>query len=389
MFKSPVLTTLLATALVSLLSACSKPAPQAPPSIVTTEKVQTKPYQAVFEYVGRLQAVEDTSIQAQVTGYMKEFTFVEGDIIKKGDLLFVIDPAPFKAALANANAQVASAKANVEISTLNYNRGKALVKTGAISQSDFDTLTANRLEAEASLASASANVETANINLEWTRIEAPIDGRIGNKKYSIGDLISPTSGALTSIVSIDPIYAFFQINESTYLQLAQNAAKAEASGQKARTYTAGVKLTNGQVYPHEGEFDFVSNRIDADTDTLTVRATFPNPNGLLRPGQYVRVLVESNETEQQLTVPQSAIVSNQQGNFVYSVSQAGVVTANKVDLGTIDGERQFVKGSNLKDQQSVIVGGLQRVRPGQTVQVKPNPEKQQTIPSTEEQAPAK
>lgn len=353
-----------------LLTACEKKQVTVQQTEVITDIVSQAEHKPVREFVGRLQAKEDINIQAKVTGYLLEHNFIEGEEVKKGDLLFVIDPDQYIAELSGAKAQIAQAQANVDITGMNYKRGKKLIKTNAISQLDMDNLTAKKLEAEANLKAAEAALKNAELNLQHTRITAPIDGRIGEKKHSIGDLINPQAGTLTTLVKINPIQASFQVNEKLFYDVGEDQRLREARGEDRLTFTVKIRLSSNNIYPHEGKLDFVSNRIDTDTGTLRVRAEFPNPDGLLRPGQYVKVLVEAIQPETLLTVPQAAILSDQQGDFVFTVDNAGIVKKIKVVLLETSGAMQFIESDSLKVNDPVIIAGLQKVRNGQTVKAR-------------------
>lgn len=352
-----------------VLMACSEEVAVAPPTEVIVDNVKEQPYRPTISFVGRLQAENDVKIQAKVAGYIERWHFTEGDIINKGDVLYEIDPASFKAELAKAKANLASAQAEVTVSKRNFLRGKELLPKGAISASEMDKLEAQKLQADANLEGAKANVLSAEVSLGYTKIRAPIKGRIGRSGFSAGDLIGPDSGVLTSLVSIDPMKALFQVSESVYLARSNEIAKKTAAGEVVEELVISLELTDKSIYPHTGELDYISNRIDANTGTLEARATIPNPEGLLRPGQYVRVIVETPFDIPTMMIPQSAVQADQQGNYIFSVGPDNRVLRKNIEVGERVGSSTVVtKGLDVDD--IVIVQGLQKVRAGQVVKTR-------------------
>jgi membrane fusion protein (multidrug efflux system) len=364
-----------AIVLALCLGACSQ---EPPPPLVVEVVVDTAvldPYQPKSAFVGRLQAIEDVSIQAQVTGYLLARRFREGDMVEAGDILYEIDPAAFEAELARAKADLAKARATQANAERNFKRGQELVPDGNISKSEMDQLEADRLEADAEVAAAEAKLKTAEVNLGYTKIRAPISGRIGRSKLSTGDLVGPNSGVLTTLVSVDPIHALFQLSEATLVQIivqrmgqpgAQNLNDIDLSDLVVR-----LELRNGVFYPEIGRVDYFSNRISVDTGTLEARAVIPNPYGLLVPGQYVRVVIVQEELSEALFVPQAAVQADQEGSFVLVV-EGGVVQRRNVVLDERVEERIVVL-QGLEEGEQVIVRGLQQVRPGQPVRTQQMP----------------
>ena len=380
---TPLILSCLAAASLTLSACSEKAAPVASKTEVVVAEVTETEHISTIEFVGRLQAKEDIKIQAKVSGYLLEHPFKEGEDIKKGERLFVIDPAPFEADLAGAQAKIAQANANVDINTTNYNRAKRLIKTNAISQIDLDNLRAEKLTADASLKSAQAALKNAQLNLQYTILTAPIDGRIGEKIYSLGDLVGPEAGALTTLVSIDPIQAVFQVNEKLFYKVGDEQRQRVSEGKDKLEFTVKLRLSSGDIYPLEGKLDFVANRVDTDTGTLTVRAEIPNPDGNLRPGQYVKVLVESLTPERSLSVPMAAVLSDQQGDFIFTVDEADTVIKHKVDLTGESRSLQFISSNGVKVGDQVIIAGLKKVRDGQTVKARSsNKAKKQTDATT-------
>lgn len=362
---------------LALIGACADEPPPPPMVEVVVDTVVLDPYQPKLSFVGRLHARDDVSIQAKVSGYLLSHNFREGELVAAGDLLYQIDPAEFEAQMSRARAALAKAKANQAVAYSNYKRGKDLLPDGNISASEMDQLTASKLEADANVESALAQIKTAEVSLSYTRILAPITGRIGRNEFSTGDLVGPNSGTLNTLVSIDPIQALFQLSEAIYV-----ASVIERMGSdRTQELTDSVsdvrvllELSNRQLYKEEGRIDYIANRISEDTGTLEARASIPNPDGHLVPGQYVRVILESETLLEALFVPQAAVQADQQGNFVLVVENDVVQRRNVVLDQRVDDK--VVARQGLDEGDQVIVRGLQQVRPGQPVTTRPLPQQE-------------
>jgi membrane fusion protein (multidrug efflux system) len=358
-----------------LMVACAQEPPPPPIVEVVVDTVVLEPYQPKASFVGRLHARDDVSIQAKVSGYLLTHSFREGEVVNAGDLLYEIDPAEFEAEMSRARAGLAKAKANQAVADNNFQRGKGLLPDGNISASEMDQLTANKLEADAGVQSALAMVKTAEVSLSYTRILAPITGRIGRNKFSTGDLVGPNSGTLTTLVSVDPIQALFQLSEATYVasvltRMGSENAKALADSDMSDLRVL-LELSNRSFYSEVGHIDYIANRISEDTGTLEARASIPNPDGHLVPGQYVRVVIESETLLEALFVPQAAVQADQQGKFVLVVDNGVVQRRNVILDERIDGK--VVARQGVAEGELVIVRGLQQVRPGQPVTTRPMP----------------
>ncbi len=355
--------------LALLLVACAADEP--PPRVVevVVDEVVLEPYRPKSKYVGRLQAQDDVAIEARVTGYLLSREFAEGELVQARDLLYTIDSSEYQAALARANADLAAAVANQANAVRNYKRGQDLLPKGAISEAEMDDLEARKLDADARIESANAQVTSAEVNLGFTTINAPITGRIGRSKASVGDLVGPNTGSLTTLVSIDPIEALFQISEATYVSAIGRGLGNQLDVTSLRRIEVSLELTNGLLYPEVGKIDYFANRIDQSTGTLETRALIPNPHSLLVPGQYVRVILQDTELLEGLFVAQSAVQADQQGSFVLTVDGGSTVVRRNVDLGARNDDKVLVnKGLDKGDR--VIVRGLQQVRPGMPVKIK-------------------
>jgi membrane fusion protein (multidrug efflux system) len=360
---------LLMVSVALLLKGCAEEAP--PPRVVevVVDNVVLEPYRPKSEYVGRLQARDDVNIEARVNGYLLTRDFREGELVQAGEILFTLESSEYEAALARAKADLAAAVANQANAQRNYNRGKDLLPKAAISQSEMDDLTAKKLDADARIESANAQITSAEVNLSFTIIMAPITGRIGRSAASVGDLVGPAAGVLTTLVSIDPIEALFQVSEAIYVA-ALDTRMVDSIGAAALSgIEVSLELTNGVLYPEVGKIDYFANRVDQSTGTLETRARIPNPHGLLVPGQYVRVILQDTQLIEALFLPQSAVQADQQGSFVLVVDGGSKVVRHNVELGDRFDDLVMVhKGVDEGDR--VIVRGLQQVRPGMPVQVR-------------------
>lgn len=362
-------TPLFVLPVVILLFACSEEAPPPQLTEVIVEPAKMVPYKPSSSYVGRIHARDDVKIQAKVTGYLKEWHFKEGDLIKKGAVLYQIDPAQYEAELAKAKAELSSAQAAVTVAGRNFARGKELLPKGAISASEMDRIEATKLTADADLEGARANLKAAEVNLGFTRIIAPIDGRIGSSQFSPGDLIGPESGTLTSLVSIDPMQALFQVSEQVFLGYRARADEYRSRGEEAPKLEVKLEMADKSIYPEKGYIDYVANRIDQNTGTIEARAEIPNPNGELRPGQFVRVILGVSFEVDTLMVSQSAVQTDQQGDFVFVVGPDNKVVRRKIVAGDRAGV-DVVVSSGLEEGEPVIVQGVQKVRAGQLVKTR-------------------
>ena len=339
----------------------SKDAPLPSVVVSTVSSLSINPSR---RFIGRTEAVEDVQIKARVSGYLLSMDFIEGQDVQKGDILFEIDPKPYQAEVSRLSADVNRQQASLTNAKRNYRRGNELIEKGFISAMEMDDLTSKRDQAKASLQSSEAALEAAKLNLSYTKITAPISGRIGRKSLSIGDLVSPESGVLVTIVTVDPMYVTFDISEKLV---------ATASGQKNSLSEAtkalpipSIELPNGEMYGHQGKFDFVDNRVDPATGTVKVRAVFPNEKGLLIPGQYVTAVVSASEVLQAILIPQAAVSEDQQGHFVMIIDDKDIVQVRRVEMGERV-EVNWVVDKGLTEGERLIVEGIQKVRTGQQV----------------------
>jgi membrane fusion protein, multidrug efflux system len=345
-------------------AACSVAAAQStsPPPAVSVTPVVSRQVTETGDYIGRITAIDKVDVVARVPGFIEERNFTEGQQVKKGDLLFRIEQATYKAAVEQARATLARAKATEMNAKLQLERGKELVRNQNIPQATVDQRAADQAAAQASVLEAQAALEQAEINLGYTLIRAPIDGRIGLATFTVGNLVQPSSGKLATIVSQDPIYVIFQISQRNVLEYRRRLAESE----KNTHVTLHIRLPNGSVYPQPGISNFLDVQVDPTTDTVAVRAQVPNPEGLLIPGGVVGVTVERGAPRTALTVPQSAVLLDQAGRYVLVVDETKKVEQRRITTGVEQGRNIVVTGG-LKEGELVIIEGIQKVRPGQIV----------------------
>ena len=337
-----------------------------------------------YELVGRTAAVKTVNLVARVQGYLEKRNFKEGEDIDKGQLLFIIEQAPYKIAIKAAEAKVAEARANRANAKAYLKRLKS-VRKGGVSQADRDKAQSDFLQAEAGVMEALANLDQAKLELSYTEIRSPINGRISRVSVNEGNLVSSATGTLATLVQMDPMYVLFTVDSGNVLTEFQNQIKKG----KATTFTPKVELPNGTMYPLEGVEDFVSHTVDEKTGTITIRAVFSNPSNnvlpgkahiphtirLLMPGQFVKVFVKRDDVKTEKVIPQIAIQQDQTGRFVLVVDGENRVHKRSVTLGEKHRTNWIVK-EGLEVGERVITEGLQKVRPGVTVQASLQPETQ-------------
>ncbi|WP_377841180.1 efflux RND transporter periplasmic adaptor subunit [Bosea sp. UC22_33] len=345
-------------------------APVAPPAIpVSVATVEAREIVPWAEFSGRLEAIERVELRSRVAGVVEAVHFREGNLVKQGDLLVSIDQAPYLADLQRAEAQVQGAKARVALAESENERGQQLLATRNLSQRDIDTRVNNLREAQANLQVAEAARRTAQLNLDYTQIRAPISGRIGRLDVTVGNLIAAGGQVLTSLLSVDPIYAAFNADERSVL----DALASLPEGSRALEQIP-VRLTTAtaQAAQFSGKLHFVDNGIDGASGTVRVRARLDNPDGKLMPGQFVRVQLGQAKAEQQLVINERAVGTDQNKKFVFVIGDDAKAAWREVSLGAAhDGLR--VVNAGLKPGERIVVNGLQRVRPGATVAPEPVP----------------
>jgi len=356
-------------ALALWLAGCGKQQPAAhgfPPAEVTVSKPVQKEVQNWNEFTGRTAAVNLVKITARVSGYIVSIPFKEGDIVHRGDLLFQIDPRPYQDAYDQAVGQLKQAQANKQLQDATFERQDHLRQTGVIAKEDYDTAVSNKSQAAAQVVSAQATVNSAQLNLEFTHVTSPIDGRASRQLVNIGNLVQADSTQLTTVVSIDPIYAYFSVDELaalTYQRLVQEGKFASTQDGKVPVY---LELQDESGFPHAGTIDFSDNTFDSTTGTRLLRASFANANGFLIPGSFVRVRLASSPKYDALLVADRAIGSDQDQNFVYVIDSKSIAQLRHVTIGQLADGLRVVK-SGLQPDDVVIINGILKVRPNSPV----------------------
>jgi len=336
------------------------------------------------EYVGTADGFVNATIRAQVAGYLIKQNYKEGDLVKKGQVLFEIDPRTFQAALEQANGQLAAQQARWDTATANLKRIKPLAAQNAVSQKDLDDATGTEQAAHASVIAAQAGVDKAKLDLGFTKVTSLIDGIAGIAKAQIGNLVGPgATEELTTISTVNPIKVYAQISEQEYM-------KAMGKQTDARKLPLELILADGSIYPHKGEIAFADRQVDVRTGTIRVAALFPNPNNLLRPGQFAKIKVKMETKQGALLVPQRA-VTEMQGKYLVAV----IGSDNKVGIKPVKATEKvgsdWIIEEGLKPQDRIVAEGIQKVKEGLTVNPKPyvpEAEKKQEAPSKPE-APKK
>ncbi len=359
----------LAGALAGAMAGCSSaPPPPPPPPTVTVAPVLEQEIAEWDEFSGRLQAVDQVEIRPRVNGYIRRVTFAEGKEVRKGEVLFEIDPRPYKADLDQAEAQLAQARTAAELAGREVERARKLVDVQAISQEEFDSRTSAQANGAAAVQAAEAAVATARLNLGWTQVRSPLAGRVSRAEVTEGNLVQagpPGATLLTTVVSLDSMYLYFDSDEQTYLRYSGRAKGGTAGWRDAR-FPVYLGLANETGFPHEGRLDFVDNRIDPASGTIRTRAIFTNRDRRFTPGLFARVKLVGGQKERALLVRDAAVGTDQDRKFVLVLAKGDSLTYRPIEIGRIwDGLRIVRSGLMAGDQ--VVVNGLMRVRPGMKV----------------------
>jgi multidrug efflux system membrane fusion protein len=318
------------------------------------------------DFTGKLQAVDSAQVQPRIGGFIESVRFHEGALVHKGDVLFQLDARPYQAEVDRLKAQQAQARAQLNLAQTNQHRAQMLLAQHAVAQQEVDNQNAAEQSARATLNASSAALAAAQLNLDFTQVRSPIDGRVSNARVTAGNLVT-SSDVLTSVVSVNPVYVYFDVDEQTWLKLDRLRAHADKDGDNANI-AASMGLVDETGYPHKGRIDFVDNQVQSESGTMRLRAVFNNTDGTYTPGLYARVELQSGQATSRLLVDDRAIGTDQGNQFVYVVDAEHKVHYRKVDTGPlVDGLR--VINSGLKANDLVVVNGLQRVRPGAEVKL--------------------
>ncbi len=346
---------------------CKRKAPAAPPPpLVETANVVQSDVPIYHEWIGTLDGLVNAKIRAQVSGYLLKQDYREGEPIKKGELLFEIDPRPFQAALDQAKGILAQAEARFGKTKLDVKRYEPLVKDKAISQEEYDDAVQANMEAEAAVVSTKAQVEQAQLNLDFTKITSPIDGIASIARAQIGDLVGPASGELTTVSTVDPIKAYYSVTEQAYVNFVRRFMDESDRREQLKQLEIELILTDGTTYPRKGKIYAADREIGQTTGALRLEALFPNPGYALRPGQFARVRVRIDARRDALLVPQRA-VSELQGSYQVAVlGEDNKIHIQPVRVGERSGDLWIID-DGLHPGQRVVVEGIQKVREGLTV----------------------
>jgi len=361
-------------ALAFTLAACGEQQKQAaapPPPAVTVAKPQQRTVTDYDEYVGRFTAIDSVEVRARVSGYLDGVHFKDGQLVKQGDLLFTIDKRPFQNTLDQARANLTQAKANLAFTQADYIRGQQLVRDKTITDQVFEQRTQAYHNAQAAVSNNEAAVRQAELDIEFTELRAPVNGRIGDRRVSPGNLVTGgTTGnttLLATIVSTDPIYFEFTFDEASFLRYQRMANTGTDIASRGGGVQVGLKLIDESDFVHEGRMDFVDNVIDRSTGTIRGRAVFANPNSLFTPGMFARVRVPASPAYAALAVPDAAIGTEQTRKYVLTVNADNTVVPKYVTLGQLTADNLRVIKSGIGADDRIIVEGLLRARPGQKV----------------------
>ena len=365
LFMLPLI--LLLPALIASVAVGAPPdSGSALPPLVTVAPVAIQNINPPVEYIGHVEAIQAVDLRARVEGFLEQINFKEGDNVPSGKVLYVIEQAPYLAKVAVDKAQVAQAEAELTRANQHLQRLRSAL-AASIPAMDLDDAVAAQLRAEAQIAMAKANLNRSLLDLGYTTIKAPINGRIGRTAYTRGNLVGPTSKPLARIVQMDPIRVVYSISDNN-LAAIQMALNDAAEGQRHFDLVPRLRLANGTVLDTKGRIDFVDNEMDPATGTIAIRAEFDNAKNLLIPGEYVNVLVTLTQPKLLPTVPQAAVLVNQQGYYVLVVDRQKVANVRQITIGKAVGAMWAVE-SGLAAGEQVVVEGIQKVKPGEPVQI--------------------
>jgi RND family efflux transporter MFP subunit len=364
----------LVCALATLVASCGEGQKQGgapPPPAVSVAAPIKRAVSDFDEYVGRFAAVNSVEVRARVSGYLEGVHFKDGQIVKQGDLLFTIDKRPFQNTLDQARANLAQAKSNLTFTEADYTRGQQLVRDKTITEQTFEQRSQAYRNAQAFVSNNEAAVRQAELDIQFTELRAPVNGRIGDRRVSPGNLVTGgTAGnttLLATIVSTDPIYFEFTFDEASFLRYERMSKNGNDIASRSAGVQVALKLIDEQDFAHNGDMDFVDNAIDRSTGTIRGRAVFDNPNNIFTPGMFARVRVPGSPPYEALLVPDAAIGTEQTRKYILTVNADNTVVSKYVTLGQTTADNLRVIKDGLGPDDRVIVNGLMRARPGQKV----------------------
>ena len=353
------------------LAACDQKnayVPPPPPKVTVAAPVK-RPVTLYLEATGNTAAVNTTNLVARVPGFLETVNYKDGDLVKKGTVLFTIEPESYDLKLKQAQAAEASAQATVKQTQAEYDRQAELTAKGSASKSALDNATASRDTAQANLQQAEINTKLAALNFAYASVKAPFDGTVTARKVSIGEYVGANSSptVLATIVQLDPAYVNFAINEKDLLRVRAEIRKRGMTAADLKKVPVEIGLQTEQGFPHKGTLDYASPTVDAGTGTLTARAILDNPDGVLLPGLFVRVRIPTRTVDDALMVPDAALGADQSGRYLLVVGKDDIVEQRNVELGSAEGTLRVIE-KGIKADDRVIVGGMQRAVPGQKVE---------------------
>ncbi|MXN64910.1 efflux RND transporter periplasmic adaptor subunit [Stappia sp. GBMRC 2046] len=346
-----------------LLAGCneSKPESKQPPKhVVQVAEAEAARVPLMRKFVGTTAAVKLVEIRAKVQGYLQERPFTEGADVRKGDVLFVIDQRPYHAEVEKFEADLEQDQARLKFAQQQLDRYGKLQKDSFASVQEYESAQSEALQAAGEVAASKAALRNARLDLEYTTITAPIDGRISNTEVNIGNLVSAENTLLTTLVQLDPLHVYFSPSEAIYQEMAPYHAKGPLK--------VSIKLASGAAYPHEGTIDFVDNQVDAGTGTIKMRAVIPNPDKTQRPGQYVEVSVTLADNHDAILVPAEAIAEDEAGHYLFVVGKDGMAERRNVKLGPAH-ESRYIVEEGVRAGEKVVIEGLQKIRGGEHVEI--------------------
>ncbi|MDZ4743581.1 MAG: efflux RND transporter periplasmic adaptor subunit [Verrucomicrobiota bacterium] len=345
-------------------------APERPTPTVSVIKVVPKSIPITESFIGQADATKNIEILPRVSGIITKRFYIEGTFVKKGDKLYLIDPAPFEAAVRDSQAKVEQAAARYELAKKTYARYEPLVATKAVAAKDLDDVTAQVESTKADLEASVAALDNAKINLGYSLIVAPLDGRIGKTMVNEGSNVTAQNTKLTDLQILDPIYIYYRVPESALLQYRKLTESGKLTDMPFDQFTIKANFTDGTEYPETGKIDFTATQLDTQTDSYPLRAIFPNPSFLIIPGQYLQVTMVGATRNDSIVIPQKAVLQEPQGAFVYIVNSESKIEARTLKLLRYVGNDWLIEGG-LDGGETLVVDGIQKVRPGAIVKTVP------------------
>lgn len=364
-----IATAILAAALAVGVAACDVQdektgATQAPPPAVKIVKAVSQPVGSAWSFTGKVQAVDRIDLRARVEGFLEQRAFVEGAEVEKGATLLVIEKGQYEVRVAESEASVTRAESSLRLARVELDRSRTLVQQKVAAQSRLDQAQSAYDVAQADVTAAKATLEKSKLDLGYTDIKAPVAGRIGRISVSVGNFVGPSTGPLATLVSQEPMHVVFPVTERELLEARKQGAE---TGRGADSLKVHIRLADGQPYPHAGTINFVDVQVAGGTDTVIVRAVFPNPDRTLIDGQLIAATLETADPQKLPVIPQQAVQADQQGTFVLVVDNENKVQVRRVRLGRQVGGGRVAAETGLQDSDKIITEGIQRVRPGQVV----------------------